>query len=183
MQPPPSWWFVVVPAVFVAVFFFWPLLTILARGLSPEGLALLGRASTWRILGFTTWQALLSTVLTVAVGLPAAYALHRLSFRGRRSLLVLLTVPFVLPTVVVGTAFRALLPQAWVGTLGAILLAHVFFNLAVVVPFVINSELALPRVARLHSAPPAALSIERGTTTASRPWPRSNCQNRQANAW
>ncbi|MFN8157549.1 MAG: iron ABC transporter permease [Candidatus Nanopelagicales bacterium] len=133
VQPPPSWWFVVVPAVFVAVFFFWPLLTILARGLSPEGLALLGRASTWRILGFTTWQALLSTLLTVAVGLPAAYALHRLAFRGRRTLLVLLTVPFVLPTVVVGTAFRALLPQAWAGTLGAILLAHVFFNLAVVV--------------------------------------------------
>ena len=43
------------------------------------------------------------------------------------------TVPFVLPTVVVGLAFRALLPAAWVGTLGAILVAHVFFNYAVVV--------------------------------------------------
>ena len=47
--------------------------------------------------------------------------------------LALMTVPFVLPTVVVGLAFRALLPAAWVGTLGAILLAHVFFNYAVVV--------------------------------------------------
>ncbi|HET7902520.1 MAG TPA: iron ABC transporter permease [Candidatus Nanopelagicales bacterium] len=133
MQPPPAWWFGVVPAAFVAVFFFWPLLTILARGMSSEGLAVLGRTSTWRVVGFTTWQALLSTLLTVAVGLPAAYAVHRLAFRGRRLLLVLLTVPFVLPTVVVGTAFRALLPQSWSGTLGAILLAHVFFNLAVVV--------------------------------------------------
>lgn len=133
MHPPPAWWFGVVSSVFVAVFFAWPLLTILARGLSPDGLELLGRASTWRVVGFTTVQAVLSTALTMAVGLPAAYALHRLRLPGRRVLLVLLTVPFVLPTVVVGTAFRALLPQAWVGTLGAILLAHVFFNLAVVV--------------------------------------------------
>jgi thiamine transport system permease protein len=131
--PPSAWWFVVVPAVFVGLFFAWPLVNILLRGLSGDGLDVLGRASTWRIVAFTTWQALLSTVLTVALGLPAAYALHRLSFAGRRVLLVVLTVPFVLPTVVVGTAFRALLPEAWVGTLAAILLAHVFFNLAVVV--------------------------------------------------
>ena len=66
--------------------------------------------------------------------------LARCEFPGRRVVRALVTVPFVLPTVVVGSAFVALLgdggPLACLGldqTLGAILLAHVFFNYAVVV--------------------------------------------------
>ena len=82
---------------------------------------------------FTLWQAVVSTVLTLAVGLPIAYVLHRYRLPGRRVLLAVVTVPFVLPTVVVGTAFRAVLPPPWIGTVAAILLAHVFFNFAVVV--------------------------------------------------
>ncbi|MDA8436588.1 MAG: iron ABC transporter permease [Actinomycetales bacterium] len=133
MQPPSAWWFGLLPVAFVGVFFAWPLLTVLHRGLSPEGLDVLGSAATWRVVRFTTVQALLSTALTVALGLPAAYAVHRLDFRGRRLVLSMLTVPFVLPTVVVGAAFRALLPESWTGTLAAIVVAHVFFNIAVVV--------------------------------------------------
>ncbi len=133
VRPPSARWFAPLPVAFIVVFFAWPLVTVLARGLSPDGLAVLTRGSTWHVLAFTTVQAVLSTLLTVALGLPAAYALHRLRVPGRRSLLVLLTVPFVLPTVVVGTAFRALLPASWIGSLGAILVAHVFFNLAVVI--------------------------------------------------
>jgi thiamine transport system permease protein len=131
--PPPARWFGVLPVAFLAVFFAWPLLTILTRSLSPGGTAVLSSARTWDVVGFTVGQALLSTVLTLVVGLPAAYVLHRVAFRGRRAVLVLVTVPFVLPAVVVGSAFRSLLPQSWDGTLAAILLAHVFVNLAVVV--------------------------------------------------
>ena len=55
------------------------------RAGSPPGASpLLGRASTWRILGFTTWQALLSTLLGMAVGLLRRTPPHRLAFRGRR---------------------------------------------------------------------------------------------------
>jgi thiamine transport system permease protein len=133
VRPPAARWFAWLPVAFVGVFFAWPLATVLSRGLSARGLELLTSASTWRILGFTTLQAVLSTVLTLAVGLPAAYAVQRLDFRGRRLVLAVLTVPFVLPTVVVGASFRALLPESWDGTLAAILVAHVFFNLAVVV--------------------------------------------------
>ena len=46
---------------------------------------------------------------------------------------VIVTVPFVLPTVVVGAAFLALLPDSLDQSVTAILLAHVFFNVAVVV--------------------------------------------------
>jgi thiamine transport system permease protein len=133
VRPPAARWFAVLPVVFLAVFFAWPLATILVRGLTAQGLAVLGSARTWDVVGFTVVQAVLSTMLTLAVGLPAAYVLHRVDFRGRRLLLVLVTVPFVLPTVVVGSAFRSLLPDSWDGTLAAILVAHVYFNLAVVV--------------------------------------------------
>ena len=52
----------------------------------------------------------------VLLGLPAAYVLHRLAFPAAASIRALLLVPFVLPTVVVGVAFRLLLGEA--GPLG-----------------------------------------------------------------
>ena len=74
-----------------------------------------------------------STALTLAVGLLPAYVLARYRFAGRSLVLALVTVPFVLPTVVVGAAFLALLPTSLDQTVWAILIAHVFFNLAVVI--------------------------------------------------
>ena len=138
---------VVVPVGFLAVFFAYPVLAIVGRGLVPQwsvDLDPLGDvvtdAALRHIAWFTIWQATLSTVLTLAVGLPGAYVLARCDFPGRRVVRALVTVPFVLPTVVVGSAFVALLgdggPLGWLGldqTLGAILVAHVFFNYAVVV--------------------------------------------------
>jgi ABC-type Fe3+ transport system permease subunit len=66
-----------------------------------------------RVAWFTLWQATLSTLLTLAIGLPGAYAFSRLRFRGSALLRASVTVPFVLPTVVVAAAFLALLgPRA-----------------------------------------------------------------------
>ncbi len=149
----------VVPVVFLGVFFVNPVATIVATGLRPEGSfdpAAIGRVLrdpvVARVAWFTLWQATLSTLLTLAIGLPGAYALSRLRFRGSALLRASVTVPFVLPTVVVAAAFLALLgPESPINTaLGglfgtgaptidlrrtvtAILIAHVFFNYAVVV--------------------------------------------------
>jgi thiamine transport system permease protein len=128
---------VAVPLAFLGVFFAYPVITIVGRGLWPGGQLdlgpigrVLGDASLQRVAWFTLWQAALSTVVTVLVALPSAYVLSRYRFRGRAVVRALVVVPFVLPTVVVGTAFLAL----DIGpSLGAILLAHVFFNYAVVV--------------------------------------------------
>ncbi|MGI9665620.1 MAG: ABC transporter permease, partial [Acidimicrobiia bacterium] len=85
------------------------------------------------------WQAVLSTILTLLVGLPTAWVFARFRFPGRRLLYAATLVPFVLPTLVVGTAFLNLLGPRGVigvdisGTLGIILIAHVFYNFAVVV--------------------------------------------------
>src|SRR5690606_33046575 len=89
-------------------------------------------------LAFTFGQALLSTLLTVALGLPTALLFARYRFLGRRALTAAFTVPFVMPTVVAGIGFLALVgPNGVVGadlrnTLAVILLAHVFYNFAVV---------------------------------------------------
>ncbi len=147
------------PVAFLAVFFVNPVATIVATGLRPAGEFDLSAVWTvlqdpvvGRVAWFTLWQAVLSTALTLAIGLPGAYALSRLRFRGSAFLRAVVTVPFVLPTVVVAAAFLALLgPDSPVngalsGLLGdgaptvdlrrtvtAILIAHVFFNYAVVV--------------------------------------------------
>ena len=79
-------------------------------------------------------------MLTLVVGLPAAYVVARYEFPGRRLFRAFVTVPFVLPTVVVATAFLALFrpggPLAflhWQRGVAPMLVAHVFFNVAVVV--------------------------------------------------
>ncbi|WP_228082466.1 ABC transporter permease [Streptomyces profundus] len=139
-----------VPLVFFAVFFGYPVAAIVARGLLVDGSwqwgqlgEVLGDESTRKVLWFTCWQAAASTALTLALALPGAYVFARLSFPGKRLLHAAVTVPFVLPTVVTGAAFLALLGRGglldttWGVRLDngvwAILLAHVFFNYAVVV--------------------------------------------------
>ncbi|MEU0052049.1 iron ABC transporter permease [Streptomyces sp. NPDC006309] len=138
------------PVAFFALFFAWPVAAIVARGLKADGGWRLGRIADVvtqpdirHVLWFTTWQALASTALTLLLALPAAYVFARLRFPGKQLLRAVVTVPFVLPTVVAGSAFLALLghngllDQLWGvrldTTVWAILLAHVFFNYAVVV--------------------------------------------------
>ncbi len=122
---------VAVPTAFLALFFAYPLATILERGLTTgDGLAL--PPGTAGLLWFTFWQAAASTVLTLGVGLPLAWAIGRFRFHGRGLVRAFVLVPFVLPTVVVATAFLALLPEGYERGIPAILAAHVFFNVAVV---------------------------------------------------
>lgn len=82
---------------------------------------------------FSMWQAAISTVATVAVGLVPTWIVTRYRFPGRAVVRALLTAPFVLPTVVVGAAFLALLPSAVDRSVWAIVAAHVFFNVALIV--------------------------------------------------
>ncbi|MBC8365243.1 MAG: iron ABC transporter permease, partial [Actinobacteria bacterium] len=135
---------VLLPVAFLGVFFLYPVASIVGRGLTGEGLdrltGLPGSASFRSVAWFTIWQAAVSTVLTVLAALPGAHLLARYRFRGRAALRALTTVPFVLPTVVVGSAFAALFDRFGIDdgafrlrhTVWAILAAHVFFNVAVV---------------------------------------------------
>jgi thiamine transport system permease protein len=129
-----------VPLAFLTLFFLYPLAAILDRGLrggeGDSALAVLSDPVTREVVWFTVWQALASTVLTIAVAMPAAYVLGRYRFRGRSVVSALVVVPFVLPTVVVALAFVAILPDGIERGWAPILVAHAFFNVAVVVRIV-----------------------------------------------
>ncbi len=172
-------------AIFLAVFYFYPMAAILtasfARATGGAGgaiAAVLGTPGNLKVIGFTFYQATLSTIITLAVGLPGAYLLARYRFRGQGLLRALTAVPFVLPTLVVAAGFNALLgPRGWVNlglmsvldlpkppinvvnTLGAILAAHVFYNTTIVLRLVgdfwSHLDPRLPAAARVLGASPA----------------------------
>jgi len=140
------------PLAFFAVFYFYPMAAIVGISLTPAMLETLAESNTWQVVGFTFWQAALSMILTLLVGLPGAYLVARYSFRGKGLLRALTAVPFVMPTLVVAAGFNALIGErGWLnlgltaaglptirltGTLAAILLAHVFYNTTIVIRLV-----------------------------------------------
>lgn len=133
----------VIPLTFLAVMVVWPVAAIISRSLAGVGpgdaWAILSRPAVVRTIRFTFAQALASTIITLVVGLPIAHALAHYEFRGRRLIRAITVVPFVLPTVVVAAAFAALFDLVGLNvtrSVAAILMAHVFFNVAVVVRMV-----------------------------------------------
>jgi thiamine transport system permease protein len=131
------------PLVFVAVLFYWPVTEVALLGLSGDWITQLVEPKTLNVIWFTLWQAAVSTVLTVAVAIPGSYLLYRRSFRGQQIVNALITVPFVLPSIVVAvgfTVFRSVHefyqglgltflaePVYW------IIAAHVFVNYSIAV--------------------------------------------------
>ena len=123
-----------VPVVALVVFYVWPFVTLLVQAVDVDAVrTTLARPRTRQIAWFTFWQAVASTVITLVVGLAPAFVIARFDFPGRRVLVSALTAVFVMPTVVMGAAFLALLPASLERTVWAVLAAHVVFNLAVVV--------------------------------------------------
>jgi len=137
----------VVPLAILGVFFVLPVAGMVSRGFWTDGafdpggvVDVLGRPRVHRVLWFTLWSATLGTLLSLALGLPAAHVLYRRRVPGVRVLRAALLAPFVLPTVVVGVAFRQLLTESGpLGFLGldgsaaAIIAGLVFFNASVVI--------------------------------------------------
>jgi thiamine transport system permease protein len=156
------WLLLSLPLVFLALFYFYPLIKIVLISFAPEGTfeperlrQLTSSDNYYRILRFTFWQATLSTLLTLILALPGAYIFTRFNFPGKNILQALMTVPFVLPTVVTAAAFRALLGSgglvnSWLmtgfnlpsppiridQTVIFFLLAHIFYNYTLVLRIV-----------------------------------------------
>jgi thiamine transport system permease protein len=159
------------PLLFLGVFYFYPLISIFGLSFAPEGAwetgrlyRLVGNSYYLRVLWFTTWQAGLSTLLTLILALPGAYVFAHYEFRGKALIQSLITVPFVLPTVVTAAAFRALLGPGGLLNTGLMaafdlsrppididhtvwffLLAHIFYNYTVIVRLVGGFWARLPR--------------------------------------
>lgn len=144
-----------IPLLFLAIFFFYPLSATFYSALQTaldRGTQFIQWSRIGQSLWFTFWQAGVSTLLTFFIGMPAAYLFAKFKFPGKSLLRTLTTIPFIMPTVVVAVSFNALLgPNGWLNTflmgafhlasppvnilntIGAILLAHVFYNTSVVI--------------------------------------------------
>jgi thiamine transport system permease protein len=164
------------PVLFLGVFLVYPLARIFALGLAPmfgrgasgatELARLLADTGAGHLLLASAGQALLSTLITLAVGIPVAYVFARFDFPAKAVLRSLLAIPFVMPTVVVGSAFVALIGAGGlaerlagmnlVRTLPAVLLAHAFYNVSIVVRIVggswANLDPRLEETARMLGA-------------------------------
>ncbi|MGS3143281.1 thiamine/thiamine pyrophosphate ABC transporter permease [Aeromonas sanarellii] len=137
-----------------------PLVALLwqAGTLSPR--TLMADPYLRHVLGFSLWQALLSTLLSLAIAIPVARALARRRFRGRRLLLKLFGLSLVLPVIIAIFGMVAVhgrqgwLPQLLHGLgldpgnylygLFGILLAHVFFNMPLAARLILQSIESIP---------------------------------------
>jgi len=142
--PLKAWAIALLPISFFSLLFFLPVFHILKEAFnysfSPIR-EILTTTRFWSIAWFTLWQAFLSTVFSIAFAFPAIYLFAKYEFKGSRILRSLVTIPFVLPTVVVGSAFTAAFARLNLDsgalnlrhTVWAILIAHTFFNASIAI--------------------------------------------------
>ena len=137
-------WLWATPILFVSVLFYLPLLKIIGLGLSSNWYEIYFEPATLKAIWFTLWQAAASTAIALVIGVPGAYILYRKQFFGQRIIRALITVPLVLPTIVVAiifASFRAehvIYQQLGMGfffenSIYWIISAHVFINYSLVV--------------------------------------------------
>src|SRR5215207_10011188 len=127
------------PLSFLIIAFFFPLSKILALTFNVSTLTTENLQLAFRVLAFTFYQAILSTFLTLLLGLPSAYLFARYDFRGKAFLRALTAVPFMLPTVVVASSFSAIF-----GTRGLFSLTFALAPGASVFPFLQDSSILHP---------------------------------------
>lgn len=116
-------------------------------------------AADWAAVRFTLVQATLSALFSVGLAIPVARALARRRFAGRRVLIALLGVPFILPVIVAVLGLLQVFGRAgWLsqmlGALGlpplsvyglhGVVLAHVFLNLPLATRLILQGWQEVP---------------------------------------
>lgn len=131
------------------------LLAVALRAEAGGGLA----SADWAAVRFTLVQAALSAAISVGLAIPVARALARRRFAGRRALIALLGVPFILPVIVAVLGLLQVFGRAgWVsdalGLIGlpplriyglhGVVLAHVFLNLPLATRLILQGWQEVP---------------------------------------
>ncbi len=153
-----GWVGLLLPVLFLVVFFYVPVANLLREGLTRDGsfsLEFMRRILTddyfQHVILFTLWQALLSTVASIVLGLPLAYILTHYDFPLKRVIRSLTIVPFVLPAITVALGFALLFgrngylnqvlmhlfglsepPLPIMYSVAGIVLAHAFYNAPII---------------------------------------------------
>ncbi|MHA1506576.1 MAG: ABC transporter permease [Candidatus Asgardarchaeia archaeon] len=156
------------PIFFIFLFFYYPLLNVFRdaffvdNNLTLENfLAILSNKLNQKVIFFTLYQAFLSMLLTIALGLPLAFLISTYDFKGKEFIRALILIPFILPPIVVAHGFmlffgrdgllnRILMEISFIKNpvdfegLILILLAHAFYNIPLVVQMVSSSLERIP---------------------------------------
>ncbi|HCT5132049.1 TPA: thiamine/thiamine pyrophosphate ABC transporter permease [Aeromonas hydrophila] len=160
-QARPLWWLPGSAATLIILLLsLGPLAALLWQAGSLAPRTLLADPYLRHVLGFSLWQALLSTLLSLGLAIPVARALARRRFIGRRLLLKLFGLSLVLPVIIAIFGIVAVhgkqgwLPQLLHGLglspsnylygLPGILLAHVFFNMPLAARLLLQSIESIP---------------------------------------
>lgn len=152
---------------FLSVFFVIPVANTLLGFFSfSEFRNVLSSQSFRGVAWFSLWQAVISTLATLAIGLPATWALSRFTFRGARLARGILTAPFVLPAVVVAAGVLAITDSRGVGP---IIWAHVVFNVSVILR-IVGPRWSMVNLRLEHAA--ATLGARPSRTFVSVVWPQ-----------
>ncbi|MHA2026102.1 MAG: ABC transporter permease [Candidatus Thorarchaeota archaeon] len=146
---------IAIPIILLLTFLVYPVLTVIVQGLtSGSGSSFIEVISSSSIqygIQFSVFQALLSTILVVVIGLPGAFILARMRFRGKSLVRALMIIPFVLPPIVVVIGFNQMFGAygvidsalMWMQSsslsvfnlatgVSGIILAHTFYNVPLV---------------------------------------------------
>jgi thiamine transport system permease protein len=123
-----------IPLGFIGLTFFYPLIAVLNLGFGSHLFSAGNEQGIFSVLGFTIWQAAISTGLAILLGIPAAYLFYRKLFPGLRTLRAIITVPFMLPSLIIAMAIIEMgRPFGGFDPVFAIILANVLANFSVVV--------------------------------------------------
>ncbi len=130
------------PILLLTVFILCPVLIVTLQGFT-SGTSFLDVVASPAIqftIIFTFSQAILSTIMAVCIGLPGAFLIARLRFRGKSLVKAMMIVPFVLPPIVVVVGFLQMFGPY--GVIDSILMwiqgsSSSVFNLAKGVPGII----------------------------------------------
>ncbi|MHA1444057.1 MAG: ABC transporter permease, partial [Candidatus Hodarchaeales archaeon] len=161
------------PTISLLCMFYLPVLIILVNSFfSSSGSftldflieALTKPINRW-IIQFTLNQAFLSTFLTLFLGIPGAYIFARFSFKGKDQLRTFLTIPFVLPPIVVVLGFIMFLgPDGLVNTLLQLVAGENFSPIKLYKTYegiiIVHSFYNIPIVLRLVSSAWSKIDVE-----------------------
>ena len=111
----------------------------------------------WRVLRVTLIVAISVVILSLLVGVPAAYALARLEFRGKGLVFLLLLLPIMVPPITYGIPLATMLYEYDIaGRLIGVIIANLVpafpFVVVIMVPFIEQIDPNLERAASMLGA-------------------------------
>ena len=129
----------------------------------PEGYTTQWYVAAWKefqlgdVLWVTAEVVLTVVALSIAIGVPAAYALARKSFRGKQLVMLLILLPLIIPPITYGIPLATVMYQAHLGgTLYGVILANLVpalpFVILVMTPFIEQIDPNLESAARVFGA-------------------------------